>query len=68
LETCPNSILGNSLHPAKMEISATYCQIPESITPKPLTVRGWVNNHWKSEKVFYNFGIQCLAGFQTQPY
>jgi hypothetical protein len=33
------------------------------ITSKPLTVSGHASNHWKDEKVFYNYCIGLMVRF-----
>jgi hypothetical protein len=55
------SVVKNTVFPGGSSLSAqTYsslADVQKCITPKLLTVSGHASNHWKDEKVLYNYYI-----------
>jgi hypothetical protein len=53
------SVVKNTVFSCGSRLSAqTYsslADVQKCITPKPLTVLGCASNHWKDEKVLYNY-------------
>jgi hypothetical protein len=44
------------------------CHGLKIVTSKPLTICGHVNDHWKPEKVLFDFGIQLMVRFPLGQY
>jgi hypothetical protein len=66
------SVVKNIVFPGGSSLSAqTYnslADIQKYITPKPLTVSGHASNHWKDEKIFYNYCIGLMVRFSSEQF
>jgi hypothetical protein len=64
------SVVKNTVFLSGSSLSAhTYnslADVQKCITPKPLTVPGRASNHWKYEKVFYNYCIRLMVRFSLE--
>jgi hypothetical protein len=67
-----NSVVKNAVFPCGSSLSAqTYsslANVQKCITPKPLTVSGHASNHWKDEKVIYNYCIGLMVIFSSDQF
>jgi hypothetical protein len=63
-------VVKNAVFAGGSSLSAqTYnslADVQKFITPKPLTVSGRASNHWKDEKVLYNYCIGLIVIFSSE--
>jgi hypothetical protein len=64
------SVVKNAVFPGGSSLSAqTYhslTDVQKYITPKLLTVSWRASNHWKDEKVLYNYCIGIMVRFSSE--
>jgi hypothetical protein len=63
-------VVKNTVFPGGFNLSAqTYnslVDVQKCITPKLLTISGCACNHWKDEKVLYNYCIGFMVRFSSE--